>query len=131
MINDNIVTDENFLIYAAKHYDGISGAEDLDFLEDISRIVYIKRLLNKFTKSGDLKERLILNHIIILHNVFGSSCIPMLFLKMPEYKSELKTFLNYLSLMPDEVPYGANIVNTGDIPVHYIIAQRLISQWQA
>lgn len=119
------LNDSNFLLVAANCYDGLL-VEDVEFLEDLSRIVYIKRLLNKYAKCGDLKERLILNHMVILHNMFGTNAIRMMFLKIPEYQSELKTFLNYINIMPDTVrAVKGSDINSGDIPINFIIAQRL------
>ena len=75
-------------------------------MEDLERIKYIKRLLNKFEKKDSLKERLILNHIIILNNVFGpEACSRILFFKLePEYHSCLKSFLHYLQILPRQIP---------------------------
>lgn len=119
------LTEQNFMFYAVKYYDGIVE-DEAEFLEDLSRIVYVKRLLNKYQRTKDLKERLILNHLIILHNVFGINSIRMIFLKIPEYHSQLKTFLDFISLMPDEIP-GVNgqTINSGSIPIDYVIAKKL------
>ena len=75
-------------------------------MEDLERIKYIKRLLNKFEKKDLLKERLVLNHIIILNNVFGAeACARILFFKLePEYHSCLKSFLKYLQILPIKIP---------------------------
>lgn len=74
--------------------------------DDLTRVKYIKRLLIRFKKTGDLKERLILNHIIILQNLFGAEvCTRMLFFKIPkELHSMLKSFLEYLQYIPSEIP---------------------------
>ena len=96
----------NFVMYAMKMYTNphCSGIEE--FKEDLSRIKYIKRLLIKYKKYGDLKERLILNHIIILQNVFGvEGCVRILFYKLSkELHSYLKAFLEYLQYLPYEIP---------------------------
>ena len=65
------VDDQNFMVFAAKAYDNPSCIDILEFNDDLNRIKYIKRLLNKHLEKNDLKERLILNHIIILGNLFG------------------------------------------------------------
>lgn len=96
---------DNFILYAMKMYDGpTSGLED--FYEDINRIKYIKRLLLKYKKNNDLKERLILNHIIILQNVFGAeACSRILFYKLSkDLHSYLKSFLEYLQYLPKHIP---------------------------
>ena len=84
-----------------------SQCESVDeFYEDLNRIKYIKRLFKKYDVRGELKERLILNHMIILNNVFGSSgCSRILFFKIEEvYHSYLKTFLEYLKYLPIDIP---------------------------
>tara|TARA_Y100000034_G_C6779341_1_gene348174 strand:- start:37 stop:336 length:300 start_codon:yes stop_codon:yes gene_type:complete len=77
-----------------------------EFNEDLNRIKYIKRLLRKYKKTGVLRERLILNHLIILQNVFGPAATSrMLFFKInEELFSELKTFLIFLKYLPEEIP---------------------------
>jgi hypothetical protein len=96
----------NFVLYAMKMYSNpvCSGIEE--FKEDISRVKYIKRLLLKFKKYNELRERLILNHLIILQNVFGAeACSRILFYKLPrELHSYLKTFLLYLNYLPESIP---------------------------
>jgi hypothetical protein len=96
----------NFVLYAMKMYSNpvCSGIEE--FKEDISRVKYIKRLLLKFKKNNELRERLILNHLIILQNVFGAeACSRILFYKLPrELHSYLKTFLLYLNYLPASIP---------------------------
>ena len=100
------LTEHSFLMYAIKHYENPAGLSIEDFMDDLERIKYIKRLLNKFEKKDSLKERLILNHIIILNNVFGAEpCCRMLFFKLdPEYHSCLKSFLKYLQILPKTIP---------------------------
>lgn len=98
------LTDNNFNLYAAQHYDCLYP-EPQEFSEDLKRIVYIKRLMNQYLSKGDLKERLIINHIIILTNMFGIHAIILLFYKLPEYQSILKTFLTFLNMMPDVIEY--------------------------
>ena len=67
------LTKNNFELYAASHYQKDKWATDEDFKEDISRFKYINRLVNRYYRDDDLKERLILNHIIVLYNVFGNA----------------------------------------------------------
>ena len=103
------LTDDTFLIYAIKNYSNPSFETMSDFEEDIQRIKYLKRLLGRYQRKGILKHRLILNHIIILQNIFGA--VPtsrMLFFKLdPITYPYLKTFLDYLSYLPEndaEIP---------------------------
>ena len=96
----------NFMLYAMKMYNNpvYTGAEE--FREDMLRIKYIKRLLVKYKKRNDLKERLILNHLIILQNVFGAeACTRILFYRInKELHSCLKSFLEYLQYLPSYIP---------------------------
>jgi hypothetical protein len=89
------LNEKNILIYLIKNS---SFCEIQDLYDDLIRIKYIKRLLIRFKRTGDLKERLLLNHIIILQNIFGAEvCTKILFYKIPkELHSMLKSFLVYL-----------------------------------
>jgi len=99
------LTDVNFVMYAMKHYENPQFTGIDEFHEDLNRIKYIKRLLRKYHKTGELRERLILNHLIIMNNVFD--CEPMcrmLFYKIDEeLQPQLKTFLVYLNYLPERV----------------------------
>ena len=66
------LTDDNFLIYCAKHYDNPQCHSTEEFIEDLKRIKYIKKLITKYIESDELRERLIMNHLIVLNNVFGA-----------------------------------------------------------
>lgn len=99
----NQLSDKNFLLYAAKHYDSPHFDQE-EFSEDVKRLKYLKRLFNKYQDTGELKERLILNHIIIFYNVFGvEAATKLLFLRLKEYHHYLKPFLVFLNFMPDKV----------------------------
>jgi hypothetical protein len=99
------LTEENFMMYAMKHYDNPYCKGMDEFLDDIKRFKYIKRLLGKYLNNKELKERLIINHIIILNNLFGvEAATKMLFFKIDKkYWSQLKTFLVFLNYMPEKV----------------------------
>jgi hypothetical protein len=98
------LTNENFLIYCAKNYDNPQCHSTEEFLEDLKRIKYIKKLITRYVESGDLKERLILNHIIILYNVFGAEHLPrILYLKMRKQFHYLKPFLVMMNIMPNKI----------------------------
>lgn len=106
---------DNFILYAMKMYNSTSSSGLTEFYEDINRIKYIKRLLIKYKKNHDLKERLILNHIIILQNVFGAeACSRILFHKIhKDLHSYLKSFLVYLQYLPKYIPeVDITIINT-------------------
>jgi len=96
--------ESNFLLYAAKHYDNPQCFDTIEFYEDLKRFKYIKRLFNRYTDEGDLKERLILNHIVILFNLFGvEPAIRMLFFKCKGQESLLAPFLIALNNLPEKV----------------------------
>jgi hypothetical protein len=100
------LNDENFMIYAMQAYDNPFCKGINEFNDDLMKIKYIKRLLNRFDKTKDLKERLILNHIILLNNVFGNeACCRILFFKIcPKFHPYLKAFLEYLQILPKRIP---------------------------
>ena len=121
------LTKKNFLLFAAKHYISPHYIEE-EFFTDLQRIKYIKRLIQKYYNSGELRERLLLNHIILTYNVFETeACTKMLFLHI--HKSNfpaLKTILIYLDFMPNEIHGvdGENIYSS-DIQIDFNIANRL------
>lgn len=97
------LTNNNFTLYAAKHYDNVNCVDMMEFYEDLNRIKYIKRLFKRYRESGELKERLILNHLIILYNVFENEAITnILLFKLYDYWDLLKPFLVFLSLWPEK-----------------------------
>jgi hypothetical protein len=113
--------ESNFLLYAAKHYDNPHCFETLEFYDDLNRFKYIKRLFNRYEEAGELKERLVLNHLTVLYNVFGAEpATRMLFLKLRGYYHYLKPFLVLMGTMPDVV-YNIGIENknivSSDIPM--------------
>lgn len=106
------LNDENFLIYAIKNYDNPScnGMSDLE--EDIKIFKYVKRLFRRYENTNILNERLILNHIIVLYNVFGNAATNMLFYKIEKkYWQHLKTFLVFLNRIPDSHMVEINLDN--------------------
>lgn len=121
--------ESNFLLYAAKHYDNPQCFDTVEFYEDLKRFNYIKRLFNRFTDEGDLKERLILNHIVILFNLFG--VVPatrMLFLKCRGQESLLIPFLLTLNSLPEKVEnigVENKTIDTSNIPMDLQVSQAL------
>ena len=97
-----------------------------EFDDDVKIPKYVKRLINRYSSSGELRERLILNHIISFYNVFDSDAATrILFFKMdPVDYSVLKTFLTYLNYMPDRIEM-VNGRNTLNIPINAEVAERL------
>ena len=119
--------DENFLIYAMKAYESPNAIMS-EFEEDLKRIKYIKRLIKKYKITGELKERLILNHIIVLSNVFGpEAAVRMLFFKLDKEDYHImKTFLIFLSMMPQIVAkIRDNYVVSSDISVDLYVGRKL------
>ena len=102
MIVDKL-TEDNFLLFAMHHYDNTCPSVE-EFEEDMKRFLYLKKLLTRYRINGDLRERLILNHIIILYNLFDKAATRMLFYKIDEENwNTLITFLVYLERMPDKL----------------------------
>jgi len=100
---ENISTN-NFVMYAIKHYDNPQCEGEKEFHDDMKRFKYVKRLFKKYTLGGQLKERLLLNHIIILRNLFGTeACVTLLlFRTQKEYLSVLKSFLIFLNMIRED-----------------------------
>lgn len=95
------LTEDNFQLFAMKYYMNPHCTDLLEFREDLRRICYIKRLFKKYLKTGELKERLILNHMMVLYNMFESRAMTrMLFFSLKEYHHYLKPFLMFLSYWP-------------------------------
>jgi hypothetical protein len=124
------LNEKNVLLYAMQNYDSPDVEEEgvNAFDQDWKHIKYIRRLLNRYKKDGELKERLLLNHIIVLNNVFGTeAAVRILFAKIPTFQwTELKTFLVYLGYMPPVVRdvHGINIIES-NLAINQDIANRL------
>ena len=97
------ITPANWLMFAMKNYDNPQADGEEEFHEDLKRFKYLKRLLKKHHDGGELKERLILNHIIVLTNVFGvdAASTLLLFKIEQDYWPVLKTFMIYLNMIPE------------------------------
>src|SRR3990167_6594674 len=95
----------NFIQYAMHHYDNPQCKNIPEFEEDLNRIKYIKKLFWRYQRHGELRERLIINHLVIMYNVFGiEAATNMLFDKVEEdMYSPLKTFLLFLNLLPEDM----------------------------
>jgi len=98
------LTEENFLLFAMKYYDNPHCTDLLEFHDDLRRIRYVKRLFKKYKDTGELKERLILNHLVVLYNMFDNRAMTrMLFQKLGEYLPYLKPFLMFLNYWPTDI----------------------------
>ena len=95
----------NFLMYSMKEYNNIQSVDIEEYYDDLKKIKYIKRLFNIYLNDGQLKERLILNHLIVFYNVFPIQAgTRILFYKIEEqFWPMLKTFLIFLDRMPDKI----------------------------
>ena len=96
------LTEDNFLLFAIKNYENPQAVTKEDFDKDLNHFKYIKRLLKRYKNSGQLKTHLLLNHFIILYNIFGEATTPMLFFKIePELWASMKTFVMFLGKLPE------------------------------
>jgi len=104
----NELTEENLFLYAAKHYRNPQFSDIEEFYEDLKRFKYIKRLLNRYIDQGELAERLILNHVIVVFNSFGiEAALSILELKLlDKHWSVIKPFLIYLKYIKDDQYIG-------------------------
>ena len=113
------IENSNFILFAAHHYDNPQCMDEAEFFDDLKRFKYLKRLFNKYQETGDIKERLVLNHLMILYNLFGSvGATKMLTFKLREYLSILKPFLIVLDQLPERIPgigIRGEVVITSDI----------------
>ena len=95
------LNEDTFLLFAIKHYENPHCVTRDDFDEDLKRFKYLKRLLKRYVRRGPLRIHLVINHIIILYNVFGEAATPLLFFKLEmEYWSLIKSLLIYLNKYP-------------------------------
>jgi hypothetical protein len=120
-----ILTESTFLLYAMKHYDNPQCIEMSEFEEDIKRFQYLRKLFSRYRQDEDLKERLILNHLIVIFNVFGPQATNMLFMRLHEYHEYLKPFVLYLNYMPELLVYDDMAVNADSINGDPFIETRL------
>jgi hypothetical protein len=119
-----ILNDDNFLLYAMNHYDNPQCHSIDEFEDDLKRFLYIKKLFSRYKNSDELRERLILNHIIVLYNVFGDAVTNMLFFKIDkEDWPLLTTFLVYVNRMPDILEQHG--IKTSDITLDQKVVSAL------
>ena len=98
----NDLNEENFLLFSIKNYENPQAVTKEDFEKDLNHFRYIKRLLKRYKSSGELKVHLLINHFIILYNIFGEATTPMLFFKIEEHLwSAVKTFVVFLDRLPE------------------------------
>ena len=100
------ITKDTWLLYAQQNYDNPTFTKEQEFLDDLKRFKYLKRLFRRYTLTGEIKVRLIVNHIVVLQNVFGveAACVLLLYKIDEQYWPILKTVLNHLEyLYPHEL----------------------------
>ena len=98
----NELNDGNFLLFAIRNYENHQAVTKEDFDKDLNHFKYIKRLLKRYKNTGQLKTHLLINHFIVLYNIFGDATTPMLFYKIEkELWDVMKTFIIFLNKMPD------------------------------
>ena len=122
------LNEKNFLLYAMQHYENPQCVEVEEFNDDLKRIKYIKRLFNQYSIEGVLKERLLLNHVIVFYNVFSvEAATRILFYKLEEnIWPMLKTFLFYLNFLPNKIEsINGRTILTTEIPMDQGIVDSL------
>jgi hypothetical protein len=110
------LNEDNYVMFAIKHYENPHAVTQDDFYEDLKRFKWVKRLLKKYKTTGSLKTHLLINHFIILYNVFGDATTPLLFYKIDkDLWPVVKTFVTYLGRLPEypksslhEIPLDEN-----------------------
>ena len=101
MLFDHL-NEDNFLLFAIKNYENPQAVTKEDFDKDLNHFKYIKRLLKRYKNTGQLKTHLLLNHFIVLYNIFGEAATPMLFFKIEEELwSSMKSFIMFLDRLPE------------------------------
>ena len=101
MLFDHL-NEDNFQLFAIKYYENPQAVTKEDFDKDLNHFKYIKRLLKRYKRDGELKTHLLLNHFIILYNIFGEAATPMLFYKIEEdLWPVMKTFVMFLGKLPE------------------------------
>ena len=96
------LNDDNFQLFAIKNYENPQAVTKEDFEKDLNHFRYIKRLLKRYKNSGELKTHLLINHFIILYNIFGDAATPMFFYKIEDNLwSSVKTFIVFLNRLPE------------------------------
>ena len=114
-----ILTENNFIIYAARNYTNYNCISDEDFYEDLDRIKYLKKLFTTYRKKGEIKDRLVMNHLMILMNVFNAEAlVKILFFKLEKDLDLLIPFLKSINMLPatnstvDAIKSAVNSINS-------------------
>lgn len=124
----HLLKDDNFIQVCAALYDNPQCCSDQEFYDDLSRIKYVKKLITRYADTGELKERLILNHIVVLSNVFGTRHLArLLYFKMAGQFQYVKPFLDFLSILPERIENVRKMetIETSSIESDPLIEERL------
>ena len=117
----NELNEDNFLLFAIRNYENPQAVTKEDFDKDLNHFKYIKRLLKRYKNTGQLKTHLLLNHFIVLYNIFGEATTPMLFFKIEsDLWAAMKSFIIFLGKLPE---YHRSSIH--DIPVDMICLEQL------
>ncbi len=121
------LTLENLPIFAARHYDNPGCLDVNEFEEDLLRLTYLARLFSKYADSGTIKEQLVINHFVVLFNVFPHTiAIQLIFMKLAKYLSYVKPFLVFLNKCPDVVlSSSGSAIYTANIAMDKNLVEKL------
>ncbi len=122
-----ILDESTFYLYAAQHYDNPQCHSTDEFHDDLKRFQYLKRLLKRYKENGELRTRLILNHLIVLYNCFEAPQITsnMLFMKLEDFHDVLKPFVLFLSYLPDTIEYDNVKLRSSSIGIDVGVVEKL------
>ncbi|MFZ9353636.1 MAG: hypothetical protein ACO25L_02350 [Candidatus Nanopelagicales bacterium] len=116
------LNENNYLMFAMKYYDNPQAATQEDFLEDMKRFKYIKRLVRKYKNTGELNTHLLINHFIILYNIFGDAATPLLFFKLDsDLWGIVKTFMVFLQRFPEFPRSSLHDIDIDDACMHQLL----------
>jgi len=119
------ITEETFILYAMNCYDNPSCHDVAEFEEDLKRFQYLRKLFNRYKLFGDLRERLILNHLIVIYNIFGLQATNMLYIKLEGFHEYLKPFVDYLNYTTDYIEYNNMRIESDRIACDLLIENAL------
>lgn len=115
------LNDNNFILFAIKNYENPQAVTEEDFYDDIKRFKWIKRLLKKYKVNGEMNIHLLINHFLILYNIFGDAATPLLFYKIEqEYWSFIKTIMMYLGRFPEYPKTQLHDIPIDDVCLSYL-----------
>lgn len=120
-----ILNEKTFNILAARCYDMVTSSSADEFYDDLKRFQYLKRLFKRYDEEGEMKTRLILNHLIVLYNCFGPYATNMLFFKLDEYHELLKPFVVLLNYMPEYIEYEEYRIPSSSIKMNEKVVNEL------